>query len=174
MQEADRGGTRIRLKRTRQGEAPWATFKFIYREPAQLRAAGIGKPARIGYGSSTGPGPLTAVSRKRAAPDDRGNGSMSPETELQDSRQHVQDLRAEILELKMQTDRAKRQRLEKERETDELARQARQEWAELELAKADLERQLADEKAKAAAQEEEQQNLRAGYAAALRARELSE
>ena len=32
MQEADRGGTRIRLRRTRQGAAPWGTFKFFYRE----------------------------------------------------------------------------------------------------------------------------------------------
>lgn len=37
MQEADRGGTRIRLKRTRQGEAPWATFKFLYRERGMTR-----------------------------------------------------------------------------------------------------------------------------------------
>lgn len=36
MQEADRGGTRLRLRRTRQGTAPWATFKFLYRERGML------------------------------------------------------------------------------------------------------------------------------------------
>lgn len=36
MQEADRGGTRLRLKRTRQGIAPWATFKFMFRERGML------------------------------------------------------------------------------------------------------------------------------------------
>lgn len=174
MQEADRGGTRIRLKRTRQGDSPWATFKFIYREsgtlcfslplppiirtvadmlfPAQLRAVGIGKAARSGATL----GLLPDTSRKRSAAidgADSGDGSLTPEAELQTCRAHVQDLRDEIFELKMQTDRAKRLRMEKEKETDELAHQARQEWAELELAKADLERQLADERAKAAAQE---------------------
>ncbi|KAL8695021.1 MAG: hypothetical protein Q9224_003461 [Gallowayella concinna] len=160
MQEADRGGTRIRLKRTRQGDAPWATFKFIYRDPAQLRAAGIGKPVRNAPSLEL----LTDASRKRPADGDHGDGSLTPEAELQRTRAHVADLRAEILELKMQTDRAKRLRLEKEKETDELARQARQDWADLELAKADLAREFADEQAKAAAQEEEQINIRNRYA----------
>ncbi|KAL8909155.1 MAG: hypothetical protein Q9171_005160 [Xanthocarpia ochracea] len=176
MQEADRGGTRIRLKRTRQGEAPWCTFKFLYREPAQLRAAGIGSIIRASCGGRPSLGPLNDTSRKRAAPDDRCDGSMSPNIDLETSRHHVENLRSEILELKMQTERAKRLRLKKEKETDELARRTRQEWAELELAKADLERQLADEKAKAAAQErlqEEQTNLRQGYANAVRARQMS-
>lgn len=115
----------------------------------QLRAAGIINPARIGYGTSTPLGSLSG-SRKRAAPDDR---SASPESNLQQTRQHVQDLRTEVLELQIQADRAKKIRLEKEKETDRLARQARQEWAELELAKANLERQIAEEKAKANNQE---------------------
>ncbi|KAL8773157.1 MAG: hypothetical protein Q9209_001833 [Squamulea sp. 1 TL-2023] len=127
MQEADRGGTRIRLRRTRQGEAPWCTFKFIYREPAQLRAAGIGSTLRGGYGGRTSLGSLNDESRKRAAPGNRGDGSMSPSSDLEISRHHVEDLRSEVLELKMQTERAKRLRLEKEKETDELARRARQE-----------------------------------------------
>ncbi|KAL8794788.1 MAG: hypothetical protein Q9182_007594 [Xanthomendoza sp. 2 TL-2023] len=149
MQEADRSGTRRRLKRTRQGSAPWATFKFIYREPAQLRAAGIGKAIC----NAAFPGLNSNASRKRPAEDDHGDSSLISEAELQSTRAHVADLRAEILELKMETDRAKRRRLEKEKETDELARQVRQEWADLELARADLARELADEKAKAAAQE---------------------
>ncbi|KAL9634004.1 MAG: hypothetical protein Q9204_003177 [Flavoplaca sp. TL-2023a] len=152
MQEADRGGTRLRLKRTRNGEAPWCTFKFLYREP----------------------GSLTDASRKRAAPIDGDDGSLSPSTDLEASQNHLQDLRSEILELKMEAERAKRLRLEKEKKTDDLARQTQQQWAELELTKKELIRQLADEKAKAAAQEAEQQNLRQGYANAVRARELNE
>ncbi|KAL8932332.1 MAG: hypothetical protein Q9211_006374, partial [Gyalolechia sp. 1 TL-2023] len=158
MQEADRGGTRLRLKRTRQGEAPWATFKFIYREREQLRAAGIVNPARIGYSITTPLGSLSG-SRKRAVPNERDG---TPEAHLNETRQHVQDLRTEVLELQIQADRAKKIRLEKERETDRLARQARQEWAELELAKANLERQIAEEKSKATTQEEEQDKLRKG------------
>ncbi|KAL9007428.1 MAG: hypothetical protein Q9180_009660, partial [Flavoplaca navasiana] len=65
-------------------------------------------------------------------------------------------------------------RLEKEKKTDDLARQTQQQWAELELTKKELIRQLEDEKAKAAAQEAEQQNLRQGYANAVRAREMNE
>lgn len=171
MQEADRGGTRLRLKRTREGEAPWCTFKFLYREPgtwmctrissldlanafsaAQLRAEGIGSAIRCGYGGRL-LGPITDASRKRAASDDRADGSMSPSTDLEVSRHHLEDLRSEVLELKMQAERAKRIRLEKEKMTDEIARETQQQWAELELAKKDLVRQLADEKAKAAAQE---------------------
>ncbi|KAI4259323.1 MAG: hypothetical protein L6R42_004621 [Xanthoria sp. 1 TBL-2021] len=94
---------------------------------------------------------------------------MSPSTDLEVSRHHLEDLRSEVLELKMQAERAKRIRLEKEKMTDEIARETQQQWAELELAKKDLVRQLADEKAKAAAQEAEQQNLRQGYANAIRA-----
>ncbi|KAI4280469.1 MAG: hypothetical protein L6R38_004444 [Xanthoria sp. 2 TBL-2021] len=192
MQEADRGGTRIRLKRTREGEAPWCTFKFLYREPgtwmctrisfldlanafsaAQLRAEGIGSAIRCGYGGRL-LGPLADASRKRAASDDRADGSISPSTDLEVSRHHLEDLRSEVLELKMQAERAKRVRLEKEKMTDEIARETRQQWAELELAKKDLVRQLEDEKAKAAAQEAEQQNLRQGYANAIHARQMSE
>lgn len=88
--------------------------------------------------------------RKRAAPNDRDG---TPEAHLNETRQHVQDLRTEVLELQIQADRAKKVRLEKEKETDRLARQARQEWAELELAKANLERQIAEEKSKATSQE---------------------
>ncbi|KAL8936976.1 MAG: hypothetical protein Q9216_004653 [Gyalolechia sp. 2 TL-2023] len=156
LQEADRGGTRLRLKRTRQGEAPWATFKFIYREREQLRAAGIVNPARIGYSITT---PLESLSgsRKRAAPNDRDR---TPEGYVNETPQDVQDLRTEVLELQIQADRAKKIRLEKEKETERLARQARQEWAELALAKANLERQIADEKTKSTTQEEEQNKLR--------------
>ncbi|KAL9015543.1 MAG: hypothetical protein Q9185_007060 [Variospora sp. 1 TL-2023] len=161
MQEADRGGTRIRLKRTRQGEAPWATFKFLYRERDQLRAAGIVHQGRIGCVSATPLGSLSG-SRKRASTDD---GSMSPESSLQRQRQNVEDLRTEVLELQIQADRAKRMRLEKEKETEALARQARQEWAELELAKANLEREVAEEHSRAIMQEEEQARLRQGSSA---------
>ncbi|KAL8745118.1 MAG: hypothetical protein Q9184_007912, partial [Pyrenodesmia sp. 2 TL-2023] len=177
MQEADRGGTRIRLRRTRQGVAPWATFKFMYRERGMpysrslpeadanssstdlLRAAGIVNQARIGYSIPTPVGPFSG-SRKRAAPED--DRSMSPESALKRQRQNVQDLRTEVLELQIQADRAKKIRLEKEKETEALARQARQEWAELELAKANLERTIAEEKSIATAQEEEQAKLRRG------------
>ncbi|KAL9597794.1 MAG: hypothetical protein Q9219_004921 [cf. Caloplaca sp. 3 TL-2023] len=159
MQEADRGGTRLRLRRTRQGNAPWATFKFIYREREQLRAAGILNPARMVYGNSTPLGPLTG-SRKRARPDDR---SVSPESNMRETRQHVQDLRTEVLELQIQADRAKRIRVEKEKETERLAREARQEWAELELTKSNLERQIAEETTKFTAQEEEQAKLRGRF-----------
>lgn len=165
MQEADRGGTRLRLKRIRQGEAPWATFKFIYRERGtlhflfldawaelsssdQLRAAGIINTARIGYAITTPLGPLNG-SRKRAANDNDG----TLDSRLNETQQQVQDLRTEVLELQIQADRAKKIRLEKEKETERLARQARQEWAELELAKANLERQIAEEKNKATTQE---------------------
>lgn len=168
MQEADRGGTRLRLRRTRQGVAPWATFKFMYRERGMscrpsfpvtdtnsssedlLRAAGIVNQARIGYSVPTPVGPVSG-SRKRAAPED--DRSMSPESALKRQRQNVQDLRTEVLELQIQADRAKKIRLEKEKETEALARQARQEWAELELAKANLERTIAEEKSIATAQE---------------------
>ncbi|KAL8905215.1 MAG: hypothetical protein Q9207_002770 [Kuettlingeria erythrocarpa] len=153
MQEADRGGTRLRLRRTRQGIAPWATFKFMYRE------RGIVNQARIGYSVPTPVGPVSG-SRKRAAPED--DRSMSPESALKRQRQNVQDLRTEVLELQIQADRAKKIRLEKEKETEALARQARQEWAELELAKSNLERTIAEEKSIATAQEEEQAKLRRG------------
>lgn len=159
MQEADRGGTRLRLRRTRQGEAPWATFKFIYRERDQLRAAGIVNPARIGYAVATPLGSLGG-SRKRAAPNDHDG---SPDSRLNETQQQVQDLRTEVLELQIQADRAKKIRLEKEKETERLARQARQEWAELELAKANLERQIAEERNKVITQEDEQNKLRKGY-----------
>ncbi|KAI4097482.1 MAG: hypothetical protein LQ344_000214 [Seirophora lacunosa] len=167
MQEADRGGTRIRMRRTRQGEAPWATFKFLYRERDQLRAAGIVNQARIGYVSATPLGSLSG-SRKRAPTDD---GSMSPESSLQRQRQNVEDLRTEVLELQIQADRAKRIRLEKEKETEALARQARQEWAELELAKANLEREVAEEHSRAVVQEEAQARLRRGPSSAMEANE---
>ena len=98
-------------------------------------------------------GSLTDASRKRAAPIDGDDGSLSPSTDLEASQNHLQDLRSEILELKMEAERAKRLRLEKEKKTDDLARQTQQQWAELELTKKELIRQLADEKAKAAAQE---------------------
>ncbi|KAL8657168.1 MAG: hypothetical protein Q9226_002191 [Calogaya cf. arnoldii] len=49
-------------------------------------------------------GPLTDASRKRAAPGDSGNGSMSPSTDIVVSQNHLQDLRSEILELKMETE----------------------------------------------------------------------
>ncbi|KAI4226269.1 MAG: hypothetical protein L6R36_003310 [Xanthoria steineri] len=173
MQEADRGGTRIRMKRTREGEAPWCTFKFLYREPTQLRHEGIGKAIRSEYGGRV-LGALADAPRKRARSDDGADGSMSPTTDLEASRHHLEDLRSEVLELKMQAERAKRVRLEKERMTNEIARQTQQQWAELELAKKDLVRELADEEAKAAAQEAEQENLRQGYANALRARQMSE
>lgn len=78
---------------------------------------------------------------------------MSPESALKRQRQNVYDLRTEVLELQIQADRAKKIRLEKEKETEDLARQARQEWAELELAKANLERTIAEEKATTVAQE---------------------
>lgn len=78
---------------------------------------------------------------------------MSPESSLQRQRQNVEDLRTEVLELQIQADRAKRMRLEKEKETEALARQARQEWAELELAKANLEREVAEEHSRAIMQE---------------------
>lgn len=113
-----------------------------------LRAAGIVNQARVCH-ASTPLGSLSS-SRKRAAPND---GSLSPESNLNRTRAHVQDLRSEVLELQIQADRAKKIRLEKEKETEALARQARQEWAELELAKANLEREVAQEKARAAAQE---------------------
>ncbi|KAL8945952.1 MAG: hypothetical protein Q9222_007587 [Ikaeria aurantiellina] len=160
MQEADRGGSRIRLKRTREGTTPWATFKFIYREREQLRAANILTPARIGFGNKF-LGSSTNASKKRGAPADR---SVSPETDLQRVQANTSQLRTEILELQIQTDRAKKIRLAKEKETDELAQRARENWAELEVAKADLERQLADEKAKTVAQEDEQRKLRERYA----------
>ncbi|KAL8850059.1 MAG: hypothetical protein Q9221_004985 [Calogaya cf. arnoldii] len=99
---------------------------------------------------------------------------MSPSTDIEVSQNHLQDLRSEILELKMETERAKRLRLEEEKRTDEVARQTQQQWAELELAKKDLMRQLADEKAKIAAQEAEQQNLRQGLSNAIRTRQISE
>ncbi|KAL8815244.1 MAG: hypothetical protein Q9223_005603 [Gallowayella weberi] len=163
MTEADRSGTRSRLKRTRQGNAPWATFKFIYREPAQLRAAGIGRAVRNDASPRLNPD----ASRKRLAGGDHGDTRLTPETELQSTRAHVADLRAEILELKMQIDRAKRLRLEQEKKTDELARQVLQEGADLELEKANLARVYADEKAKAAAQEAEQISIRSRYANAV-------
>ncbi|KAL8852985.1 MAG: hypothetical protein Q9221_002133 [Calogaya cf. arnoldii] len=49
-------------------------------------------------------GPLTDASRKRAAPGDNGNGSMRPSTDIEVSQNHLQDLRSEILELKMETE----------------------------------------------------------------------
>ncbi|KAL8994014.1 MAG: hypothetical protein Q9169_005913 [Polycauliona sp. 2 TL-2023] len=168
MQEADRGGTRTRLKRTRVGEAPWCTFKFLYRDPAQLRAGGIG-----GAGGRI-LGHLTGASRKRAAPGDDDDGSMSPSSGIDISQHNLENLRSEILELKMQTERAKRLRLEEEKKTDEIARQTQQDWAKLELAKKELVRELADERAKVAAQEAEQQNLRQGYTNAILARQRSE
>lgn len=119
---------------------------------AQLRAEGIGSAIRGDCGARP-IGRLTDVSRKRAAPNDGENGSLSPSTDLEASQNHLQDLRSEILELKMEAERAKRLRLEKEKKTDDLARQTQQQWAELELTKKELVRQLADEKAKAAAQE---------------------
>lgn len=122
-----------------------ADFSF----PDQLRAAGIVNQARIGCVSATPLGSLSG-SRKRAPTDD---GSMSPESSLQRQRQNVEDLRTEVLELQIQADRAKRIRLEKEKETEALARQARQEWAELELAKANLEREVAEEHSRAVVQE---------------------
>ncbi|KAL8672961.1 MAG: hypothetical protein Q9168_002594 [Polycauliona sp. 1 TL-2023] len=173
MQEADRGGTRIRLKRVRGGEAPWCTFKFLYRDPAQLRAEGIGNAIRRDNGGRV-LGLLTEASRKRPAPRDRDDGSISPSTDVEVSQHHLENLRSEILELKMQTDRAKRLRLEEEKRTDEIARQTQQDWAKLELAKKDLMRELADEKAKTAAQEAEQQKLRQGYAKAMLARQTSD
>lgn len=114
-----------------------------------LRSAGIINQSRLDY-VNTPLGPLPG-SRKRAAPHDRS--STSPESNLKGNRQHVQALRTEVLELQIQADRAKKIRLEKEKETEALARQSRQEWAELELAKANLERQIAEEKATSAAQE---------------------
>lgn len=119
---------------------------------AQLRHEGIGKAIRSEYGGRV-LGALADAPRKRARSDDGADGSMSPTTDLEASRHHLEDLRSEVLELKMQAERAKRVRLEKERMTNEIARQTQQQWAELELAKKDLVRELADEEAKAAAQE---------------------
>ncbi|KAI4273613.1 MAG: hypothetical protein LQ337_004520 [Flavoplaca oasis] len=149
----------------------WKVTKAL--SVAQLRAEGIGSMIH-GDCSARPIGSLIDSSRKRAAPIDGDDGSLSPSTDLEASQNHLQDLRSEILELKMEAERAKRLRLEKEKKTDELARQTQQQWAELELTKKELVRQLADEKAKAAAQEAEQQNLRQGYANAVRARELNE
>ncbi|KAL8714665.1 MAG: hypothetical protein Q9220_001614 [cf. Caloplaca sp. 1 TL-2023] len=160
MQEADRGGSRVRMRWTRQGEAPWATFRFLYREREPLRAAKILTPARIGFGSRI-IGSTTSRGQKRGAPADR---SVSPETDLQRVQANTSMLRTEILELQIQTDRAKKIRLAKEKETDELAQRARENWAELEVAKADLERQLEEERTKTAAQEDEQRKLRERYA----------
>lgn len=128
----------------------WKVTKAL--SVAQLRAEGIGSMIH-GDCSARPIGSLIDSSRKRAAPIDGDDGSLSPSTDLEASQNHLQDLRSEILELKMEAERAKRLRLEKEKKTDELARQTQQQWAELELTKKELVRQLADEKAKAAAQE---------------------
>ena len=115
----------------------------------QLRAAGIISGARIGYNKVTPLAPLSS-NRKRAAADD---GYENANAKAQKASAHLQNLRTEVLELQIQADRATKIRLEKEKETERLARQTRHEWAELELAKANLEHQIAEEKRRAGDQE---------------------
>ncbi|KAL9594125.1 MAG: hypothetical protein Q9179_005542 [Wetmoreana sp. 5 TL-2023] len=178
MLESDRGGTRNRLSRPRQGQAPWSTFSFLYREPEQLGAAGFLDPARNGLGNVFTCDCTPVSTRKRAASFDGDLGPVpkalcvdsveasglstssfvkraapfDPPTGLQPKIEYCpKDLEAlsiEVLELQKQVDKAKRIRLQKAKETDALIFQAR-----LEYAKADLGYQIADEKAKIAAQE---------------------
>ncbi|KAL8734109.1 MAG: hypothetical protein Q9181_003298 [Wetmoreana brouardii] len=178
MVESDRTGTRKRLSRPRQGQAPWSTFSVLYREPEQLRAAGFLDPAPNGLDnvfacdctlvstrkraapshvdlspapkalcvdSVKAPGPSVSSFMTRAAPFDPPTG---PQPRMEYRPKDLDTLSTEVLELQKQADRAKRICLQKAKETDALICQAR-----LEYAKADLECQIADEKAKIAAQE---------------------
>lgn len=131
MQEADRGGTRVRLRRNRQGAAPWVSFKFFYRERGKwaviaetkadcvehLRNAGITTSSSLGNFSSA----LRSLStnRKRKFEDDEVDEL--DDIVLMRGKENIQRLKTEILELAIQTDSAKKQALAKKRKTERIA-----------------------------------------------------
>ncbi|KAL9047398.1 MAG: hypothetical protein Q9214_000012 [Letrouitia sp. 1 TL-2023] len=152
LQEADRGGTRVRLRRPRQGVAPWVSFKFFYRERGKwaviaeitancvehLRNAGI----MTSYGLSNFSSALQGLTtnRKRKFEDDEVDELDSPEV-IRD-KQDIQLLKTEILELAIQTDSAKKQALAKKLKTEKLASDFQEEYAQLMIKKAELEKEM--------------------------------
>ncbi|KAI4157911.1 MAG: hypothetical protein LQ342_007916 [Letrouitia transgressa] len=138
MQEADRGGTRVRLRRNRQGAAPWVSFKFFYREREHLRNAGITTSSSLGNFSSA----LRSLStnRKRKFEDDEVDEL--DDIVLMRGKENIQRLKTEILELAIQTDSAKKQALAKKRKTERIANELREEYAQLMIKKAELEKQM--------------------------------
>ncbi|KAL8686670.1 MAG: hypothetical protein Q9218_006949 [Villophora microphyllina] len=178
MLEADRINSRVRLRRPRQGKAPWATFTFFYREQEQLRAAGLLVAAQDQLSKILIQNCVPHLSHKRAAPPDHvpgpktgarriaytgpppSHGSFSrsytdtstdnlmPDSLMAHGTAYLEDLSKEDRELQIQAERARIFRLETEATTDAIIHQAR-----LECEKAVLQHQIADNRARAAVHE---------------------
>ncbi|KAL9612814.1 MAG: hypothetical protein Q9167_002597 [Letrouitia subvulpina] len=152
MQEADRGGTRIRLRRYRQGITPWVSFKFFYRERGKwaaiaeikancldyLRKADIMAPYGLSNFSRALQDPTNG--RKRKFEDDEVDDIN--DLEIIRGKEDIQLLKTEILELAIQTDSAKKQAFAKKRKTELIANEIREEYAQLMIQKAELEQQM--------------------------------
>lgn len=131
MPEAGREGTRIRLRRDRQGVAPWVSFKFFYREQGKwavistikadcvehLRNAGNMLSRSLSKFSTAYQALLT--NRKRKLEDNEVDEL--EDIEIMRGREEIQLLKTEVLELAILTDSAKKRALAKKRKTERIA-----------------------------------------------------
>ncbi|KAI4217684.1 MAG: hypothetical protein LQ351_000280 [Letrouitia transgressa] len=137
MPEAGREGTRIRLRRDRQGVAPWVSFKFFYREQEHLRNAGNMLSRSLSKFSTAYQALLT--NRKRKLEDNEVDEL--EDIEIMRGREEIQLLKTEVLELAILTDSAKKRALAKKRKTERIANEIREEYAQLIITRAELEKQ---------------------------------
>ncbi|KAL8739720.1 MAG: hypothetical protein Q9190_007505, partial [Brigantiaea leucoxantha] len=137
MSEADRCGTRERMRRLRQGPEPWVSFKFIYREREYLRSAGImTSGSLVQYDDAVRSLPN---GRKRKVRESEDEDDLE-EVQASRGKDALRRLRAEILELAIQKDMVEKKAREKKQRKEEQEATIRNEWAELQMQKTLLEK----------------------------------